>query len=145
MSAAAVQGTALSGSREALAWLQRTSGSGSSAKRDLRLDSRAVRAGDVFIAVAGETTDGRRYLGDAVARGAAAALVDAEGWSGGDFAVPVVAVRGLRDELGTLAAEYYGAVGVFAATAAVNVIFGLAGQRWNRFLIDALRPEPRPA
>ena len=47
--------------------------------------------------------------------------------------------------LALLAAEYYGAVGVFVATAAVNVIFGLAGQRWNRFLIDALRPEPRPA
>jgi len=80
----------------------------SSAARDLRLDSRAVRAGDVFIAVAGETTDGRRYLGDAIARGAAAALVDAEGWSGGNFTVPVAAVRGLRDELGTLASEYYG-------------------------------------
>ena len=108
MSAAAVQGTALTGSREALAWLQRMSGPESSAARDLRLDSRAVRAGDVFIAVAGETTDGRRYLGDAIARGAAAALVDAEGWSGGNFTVPVAAVRGLRDELGTLASEYYG-------------------------------------
>jgi len=62
-----VQGTALTGSREALAWLQRTPGPESSAARDLRLDSRAVRAGDVFIAVAGETTDGRRYLGDAIA------------------------------------------------------------------------------
>jgi UDP-N-acetylmuramoyl-L-alanyl-D-glutamate--2,6-diaminopimelate ligase len=67
-----------------------------------------VRAGDVFVAVAGERTDGRRYIGDAIARGAAAALVDAEGWTGGDFAVPVLAVQDLRDGLGALAADFYG-------------------------------------
>lgn len=42
--------------------------------------------------------------------------------------------------LALLAAEYFGAVGVFAATAAVNLIFGLAGRRWSRSVIEQLRP-----
>jgi UDP-N-acetylmuramoyl-L-alanyl-D-glutamate--2,6-diaminopimelate ligase len=99
----------VAGARDALAWLQRLPMPATSpAARDLCLDSRATRAGDVFVAVPGGKTDGRRHIGDAVSRGAVAALADAEGWSGGDFAVPVLAVRGLRDELGPLAADYYG-------------------------------------
>jgi UDP-N-acetylmuramoyl-L-alanyl-D-glutamate--2,6-diaminopimelate ligase len=93
---------------EALAWLQALPRSEPARARDLRLDSRAVRRGDIFVAVAGERTDGRRYLDDAMARGAVAALVDAEGWEARELAMPVRAVHGLRDGLGPLAAEYYG-------------------------------------
>ncbi len=39
------------------------------------VDSRRVRAGNVFVALAGERTDGHRFLADAVAAGAAALLV----------------------------------------------------------------------
>ncbi|MCB1685626.1 MAG: MATE family efflux transporter [Pseudomonadales bacterium] len=42
--------------------------------------------------------------------------------------------------LALLAARYYGAVGVFAATAVVNVLFGVLAWRWNRFVITAMRP-----
>ncbi|MGE5714984.1 MAG: UDP-N-acetylmuramoyl-L-alanyl-D-glutamate--2,6-diaminopimelate ligase [Betaproteobacteria bacterium] len=77
-------------------------------QRHLRLDSRTVRPGDVFVAVAGGTSDGRRHLGDAMARGAAAALVDADGWNGSDGSMPLRAVPHLRRQLGSLAAEYYG-------------------------------------
>jgi UDP-N-acetylmuramoyl-tripeptide--D-alanyl-D-alanine ligase len=38
-------------------------------------DSRAVAKGDLFIALSGETTDGHRFVGDALARGAAAAVI----------------------------------------------------------------------
>jgi UDP-N-acetylmuramoyl-tripeptide--D-alanyl-D-alanine ligase len=38
-------------------------------------DSRAVGKGDLFFALAGESTDGHRYVADAFARGAAAAVV----------------------------------------------------------------------
>ncbi|HEY9380568.1 MAG TPA: Mur ligase domain-containing protein, partial [Burkholderiales bacterium] len=38
----------------------------------LRSDSRAVRAGDVFLAYPGEQADGRRFIGDAIKAGASA-------------------------------------------------------------------------
>src|SRR5437899_7044978 len=39
-------------------------------------DSRKVKPGDLFVCVAGLKTDGRRFLPDAVARGAVAALLE---------------------------------------------------------------------
>ncbi|HSQ11203.1 MAG TPA: UDP-N-acetylmuramoyl-L-alanyl-D-glutamate--2,6-diaminopimelate ligase [Burkholderiaceae bacterium] len=78
-----------------------------SGERDLRLDSRAVRAGDIFLAVPGGRSDGRQFLADAIDRGAAAALVDADGWDGAAQVIPVLPVNGLRDSLGALAAAYY--------------------------------------
>ena len=39
---------------------------------------RRVRGGDLFLAVSGRATDGRRFIGDAIARGASAVLVDGE-------------------------------------------------------------------
>ncbi len=42
------------------------------------IDSRALRGGEVFFAFAGERTDGHRFVPDALARGAAAAIVQEE-------------------------------------------------------------------
>ncbi len=92
--------------RAAMAWL----GSLPSAerRRDLRLDSRSVSAGDIFVGVAGEHVDGRRFVAEAAARGASGALIDADGWKGDSSSIPLAAVPGLRACLGRLAAEYYG-------------------------------------
>ena len=43
--------------------------------RGAAVDSRLVREGQLFVALPGERTDGHRFLGDAVAAGAAALLV----------------------------------------------------------------------
>jgi len=42
----------------------------------LSSDSRAVGRGFLFAALTGSTTDGARYIGDAISHGAAALLVD---------------------------------------------------------------------
>ena len=42
-------------------------------------DSRHVRRGDLFVAYPGAQTDGRRYIADAIARGASAVLWEADG------------------------------------------------------------------
>jgi len=79
---------------------------------DLRLDSRTVVAGDVFVACPGVTGDGRRHVSDALARGAGAVVFEADArgaWP--DLAaldVPSLAVPGLRALLGELGDQWYG-------------------------------------
>jgi len=51
------------------------------------IDSRAVRGGEVFFAFAGARTDGHRFVGDALARGAGAAVVNRGGSDGSDGSV----------------------------------------------------------
>jgi UDP-N-acetylmuramoyl-L-alanyl-D-glutamate--2,6-diaminopimelate ligase len=79
------------------------------APRGVAADSRAVARGDVFLAYPGERTDGRRFVGDAVARGAAAVVWERDGfaWPAG-LAAPNVAANGLKALAGPLAAEIYG-------------------------------------
>ncbi|HEX4912250.1 MAG TPA: UDP-N-acetylmuramoyl-L-alanyl-D-glutamate--2,6-diaminopimelate ligase [Permianibacter sp.] len=69
----------------------------------LTLDSRDVQFGDVFIALAGTTTDGRKFINDAFAKGAVAALAEA---ANGD--ARIVAVPNLRMRVSALAAKLYG-------------------------------------
>lgn len=74
----------------------------------LSADSRALRAGDAFVAYPGANADGRRYIADAVARGAAAVLWEREGFSWDDaWRVPNIAVDGLRALAGEIAHEVY--------------------------------------
>ena len=72
-------------------------------------DSRAVAPQIAFAAYPGVARDGRAYIDDAIARGAAAVLFEARGfdWNAG-WRVPHVAVADLRDRLGFIAAAVYG-------------------------------------
>jgi len=78
----------------------------------LRLDSRAVRPGDIFVALPGRRADGLQYLDQALASGAAALLVDAASWAHAHGrsapGAPVLPVARLQDSLGDIAADYYG-------------------------------------
>ena len=72
-------------------------------------DSRALRAGEAFVAYAGESADGRQYIADAIAKGAAAVLWEREGYSWReDWQVPNLGVDGLRGLASELAHEAYG-------------------------------------
>ena len=75
----------------------------------LGADSRALRAGDAFVAYPGASTDGRRFIADAIARGAVAVLWERDGFSWDEsWRVPNVGVDGLRALAGHLAHEVYG-------------------------------------
>lgn len=77
----------------------------------LILDSRKVQPGSLFFALKGSRLDGREFIHDALARQAAAILVEAEGarntlvWQ---ESVPLIPVRGLQSWLGVIAARFYG-------------------------------------
>lgn len=75
----------------------------------LTADSRQVKPGDVFLAYPGARTDGRRYIGDAIARGAVAVLWENTGYQW-DIAhgVPNVACEQLAQRAGELADRVYG-------------------------------------
>ncbi len=75
----------------------------------LHCDSRRVQPGDGFIAWPGAATDGRRHVQGALARGARACLVEAEGVEafGFDASQPVAAFTGLKAATGPIAAAYY--------------------------------------
>ena len=83
-------------------------------------DSRRVKSGDLFCAVAGELTDGRDHIATAIGNGAAAVLGEAPLPETFSPLVPIVAVEGLRRRLSEIAGRFYGhpseALSVFAVT-----------------------------
>ncbi len=73
-------------------------------------DSRRVRRGDLFVAFPGDFTDGRKYIPDAIRRGASAVLWqsgDGFAWNG-DWSVPNLKAPGLRAVCGPLAHAVFG-------------------------------------
>ena len=75
----------------------------------LQTDSRCVAPGDGFIAWPGAATDGRAHVADALARGATACLVEAEGVQNFAFAAgaPLVALQGLKAATGEIASQWF--------------------------------------
>ena len=77
--------------------------------RELTLDSRQVMPGDLFLAVPGTQVDGRDYIADAIARGAAAVAYEAEGAPEiQDSAALLLPVTGLQGQLSAIAGRFYG-------------------------------------
>jgi UDP-N-acetylmuramoyl-L-alanyl-D-glutamate--2,6-diaminopimelate ligase len=100
--------TLLATAQQAADWLaarvQRSAGA------QLRTDSRAVRAGDGFIAWPGRVTDGRRHVPAALDAGAAACLVEAEDAEVYTFDdARIAALPGLKAAAGAVADVFYGA------------------------------------
>jgi len=77
----------------------------------LRTDSRQVRAGDAFIAWPGQATDGRRHVAAALAAGANACLVEADGAEAFGFDAAdarIAQLPGLKAATGAIAAAWFG-------------------------------------
>ncbi len=76
---------------------------------DLTADSRAVKMGSIFVAYPGTVRDGRAFIAEAIARGAAAVL-----WERGDFTwnehweVPNLGINDLRARVSEIAGAVYG-------------------------------------
>src|SRR5450759_6030631 len=74
---------------------------------EVRDDSRRVCKGDLFVASPGTQQDGREFIDDALARGAAAVLTESEGIASTDSAqkVALIAVPHVRRARGVVAAQ----------------------------------------
>jgi UDP-N-acetylmuramoyl-L-alanyl-D-glutamate--2,6-diaminopimelate ligase len=73
----------------------------------IQIDSTSVRPGDVFVALRGSRTDGHRYVRDAIARGAVAAIVERDFGSTMPREATLVRVDDTRRALSRLAAAFY--------------------------------------
>ncbi len=77
--------------------------------KHLSSDSRRCAPGVAFLAYPGTVADGRDHIADAVARGAAGVLWEADGFAWRDaWRAPNAPVRGLKREAGRIAHEFYG-------------------------------------
>ncbi|ACC71850.1 UDP-N-acetylmuramoyl-L-alanyl-D-glutamate--2,6-diaminopimelate ligase [Paraburkholderia phymatum] len=89
---------------EALAWLRAHAQPGA----HLHADSRKIAPGDVFLAYAVDGADNRPFIASAIERGAAAVLVQADGFAGDIDPALMVAVPRLNELTGTIASAWYG-------------------------------------
>lgn len=76
--------------------------------KDMTLDSRKAASGDLFVAIKGHETDGRRYIPQAIAQGVCAVLAEAEGIAThGEIreshGIPVIYIENLNCQLSKLA------------------------------------------
>ncbi len=76
--------------------------------QDLKLDSREIVSGDLFVALQGCQDNGIRYINAAAQKGACAALVDQLDLDlCRDYEIPLVAIKGLRQNLSKLAGRFF--------------------------------------
>jgi UDP-N-acetylmuramoyl-L-alanyl-D-glutamate--2,6-diaminopimelate ligase len=98
----------------------------------LAYDSRHVKPGDLFFCVRGLKTDGLKFLPDAVARGAAAAVVEGEA---GELPVPAIRVPSVREAMPRLSAAFYG----FPSRALTLVgVTGTNGKTTTTYLTESI-------
>ncbi|CAG7597393.1 UDP-N-acetylmuramoyl-L-alanyl-D-glutamate--2, 6-diaminopimelate ligase [Paenibacillus solanacearum] len=69
----------------------------------IQMDSRKVAPGDLFVCIRGRTFDGHLYAQEAVARGAAALLVEREV----DAAIPQIVVSNARDAMARVSSHFF--------------------------------------
>ncbi len=112
---------------------KRTAGALPDAVAGIAYDSRAVRPGELFVAVPGLRQDGRRFVADALGRGAAAVVLQ-----GGDdpgVAAPRILVPSSREALARLADAYYGHP---SRRLRLVGITGTSGKTTTSYLVEAL-------
>jgi len=104
---------------ETVAWLHERV----SLTAHLKLDSRDIEPGDVFVACPGLSSDGRLYIDKALALGASAVLFEApatDAVQAASAGTPMLAVTSLRSLLGELGDTWYGRPSAALAVVAVT-------------------------
>jgi UDP-N-acetylmuramoyl-L-alanyl-D-glutamate--2,6-diaminopimelate ligase len=109
----------------------------------MRLDSRRVRDGDLFVALGGVQHDGRRFIEAAIHAGAVAVLAEAERFSEAEQGgIPVIGVPALSAGLVGLAARFYRDPAASLSVLGVTGTNGKSSVAW--FLRDAMNAAGMP-
>ena len=79
---------------------------------DMTLDSRTIKSGDLFVALQGAISDGRTFIGNAIAAGAAAVLSETtdnnlDGQVHLEMNIPIIQVFQLSQKLNGIALRFY--------------------------------------
>lgn len=98
---------------------------------DIQTDSRAVKAGDLFICLPGHTQDGHLYAPQAVEKGAAALVVERRL----ELAVPQLIVKSSRLAMAVLADAFFGQP---SQTVKLIGITGTNGKTTTTYLIERI-------
>jgi UDP-N-acetylmuramyl tripeptide synthase len=114
----------------AAAWLKDRAPQGA-----MHADSRAVGAGDIFIAWPGAATDGRKHVAAALAQGAVACLVEHEGveafgFDQGEHSERIVSYPGLKAATGPIASAFYDNPSALLDVLAVTGTNGKTSTAW---------------
>jgi UDP-N-acetylmuramoyl-L-alanyl-D-glutamate--2,6-diaminopimelate ligase len=100
----------------------------------IAVDSRTVKTGDVFFALAGVKTDGARFIDQAIASGAAAVVSDRRPTD--DERVPFIAVSNPRRALALAAARFYPrqpqTIAAVTGTSGKTSVAAFTRQIWQR-------------
>lgn len=82
----------------------------------LALDSRHVKPGDLFFACQGTHSDGRKFIQQAIEKGAVAVVAEKDQNKPANYSselVPVFSIQGLNDKISDIAARFYGYPGQY--------------------------------
>ena len=106
----------------------------------ISLDSRMVKPGDLFIAVAGNNVNGVDFINDAINNGAAAILVDSKVDNINILGNKIVAVDNLLTSVNKIAAEFYNNPG---HKLSITGVTGTNGKSSIVYLLAKVLPECR--
>lgn len=114
-------------------WIARPAAAGPT-PRGVSIDTRTLTPGQVFVAIAGERTDGHNYLAQAHAGGASLAIVERDGLGEAPEGLGIVRVASSLGALQRLARAYRRTLG----STRVVAVTGSCGKTTTTRLIDAV-------
>jgi UDP-N-acetylmuramoyl-L-alanyl-D-glutamate--2,6-diaminopimelate ligase len=125
---------------EALRGVETVERTGTSADvTGVQYDSRRVRAGDAFVAMRGGTTDGNKYIGVAIERGARAVVTDSRNaWEHNRFTYPHIPFYWVANGRRALAGIAANLLGHPELALKVSAVTGTNGKTTTAYLLEQM-------